>query len=227
MGHGFTCEDGWKEIIWELLSEIESLSLEAFCAEPLQVEQVKEKFGELRVYTNWSTPAIEAAIEAAQERSRRTCELCGQPGTRFVSGGWWATRCVNCMPEEVKEGGAQGKPGKVAVFWLFRSRLVIHPTDLETAEPWGEYLNAPSHEEVWARYQRERPAAAKVEYDSPPRGRVVFDTVRRTFALYADTCILDIPELVAEVLRRLNLPPDTQVSPDDHYRCDQCKRRTG
>lgn len=116
--------------------------------------------------------------------------------------------------------------GEVAVFWLLKSRLYILPTDLDDAEPWGEYLNAPGHEEVWARYRREHPEAARVGYDDPPRGRVVFDRVRQKFDLYADRCMLETPEMMAEIFRRLNLPPDTRARPDDHYRCAQCMRRT-
>jgi hypothetical protein len=48
--------------------------------DPLRVEQVKEKFGCLRFYTNTCTELIQALIEAAEDESLRTCEVCGQPG---------------------------------------------------------------------------------------------------------------------------------------------------
>jgi hypothetical protein len=220
---GFDCGDGWKQIIWSLFSQLELLSVAFASVEPFEVEQVKQKFGELRVYTNWSTDKIEAAIEAARLLSRKTCEICGQSGILFVSDGWWATRCVTCAPEVLGTNSRTREHGpQVAVFWLFRSRLILQGTDLDNAEPWGEYLNAQGHKDVWAGHQREGHVTASVEYDCPPRGRVVFDSVRQQFHLYADRCILDIPELVAEILRRLNLPSDTPASPDDHYRCARC-----
>ena len=214
MRFGFACEDGWRHIIFRLRSELEVLTANSIP-------------GELRVYSSSSTDEIESAIESARQLSRRTCELCGQPGTLFVSAGWWATRCASCTVEAHAKDPSDTTEGlQVAVFWLFRSRLVLDGTDLDKAEPWGEYLNAPSHEDVWARHQRERLVPLNVEYDYPPRGRVVFDSVRQRFYLYGDKCILDIPELVGEIVRRLNLPPSTQVGPDDHYRCPRCLPRT-
>lgn len=114
---------------------------------------------------------------------------------------------------------------KIAVFWLFRSQLILEPTDLAEAEPWGQYLNAPSHEAVWMTLQRELRVPAGVEYDAPPRGRVVFDSVKRQFHLYADGCILARPELVDEIRRTLKLPIDTSVQGDEHYRCVLCQRK--
>ena len=225
MRFGFACEDGWLHIIFRLLSELEVLTANSIPGDPLQVKQVKQKFGELRVYTNWSTNEIESVIEAARQLSRRTCERCGQPETLLVSAGWWETRCASCTPDaRGSDSGARTEEPQVGVFWLFRSRLVIKGTDLNNAERWGEYLNAPSHEAAWTQCQRECLVPNDVEYDNPPRGRVVFDPNRQQFHLYADTCILNIPEFVDEIRRRLNLPASTQVGPDDHYRCSRCAR---
>lgn len=126
------------------------------------------------------------------------------------------------MPEHLRPD-TPAPEGKVAVFWLFRSQLILKRTDLDEAEPWGQYLNAPGHEAVWMGLQRQRRAPAGVEYDAPPRGRVVFDSVKCRFYLYADRCTLARPELVDEILRNLNLPVDTDVRRDEHYRCAVCK----
>jgi hypothetical protein len=45
-----------------------------------EILQVKEKFGGLRIYVNHADDAIRQRIEAAEQESFHTCEICGQPG---------------------------------------------------------------------------------------------------------------------------------------------------
>jgi membrane-bound lytic murein transglycosylase D len=67
------------------------------------VSQIKEKFGELRIYTG----ALDAAvadqvykiIDEAEIESGRTCEWCGNPG-KVRGGGWIKTLCDNCNKRE-------------------------------------------------------------------------------------------------------------------------------
>jgi hypothetical protein len=94
MAFGFACGDGWFGILDELSAKLEKLGVVA--------AQVKEKFGTLRFYTEpmASEVADEAweLIDAAEEQSKVTCELCGAPGT--LRGGWWLqTLCNQCDKE--------------------------------------------------------------------------------------------------------------------------------
>jgi hypothetical protein len=76
--------------------------LEAVIAEGgrFQVQQIKEKFGCLRFY--WSSRGlsvgagtrVKEAIDLAEARSACTCEICGEEGRLFRSGGWLITRCA-------------------------------------------------------------------------------------------------------------------------------------
>lgn len=91
--------DGWREIIE---TAVERLA-EAIRHRPgtsLTIDQIKEKFGELRLYTHGSYMAdekvrmqIELVVDLAQARSRCTCEVCGAEGRLFDSGAWLATAC--------------------------------------------------------------------------------------------------------------------------------------
>ena len=56
------------------------------------VIQVKEKFGQLRIYTHTTTPAIDGYIEALESVSVRTCEACGSPG-KLRKRAWMLTLC--------------------------------------------------------------------------------------------------------------------------------------
>lgn len=57
--------------------------------------QIKEKFGELRVYMSYYNEEIEKFINEAEELSRKTCERCGAPGEQ-KGGGWIVTLCDEC-----------------------------------------------------------------------------------------------------------------------------------
>jgi hypothetical protein len=101
MGFGFECGDGWFDIIWELCEDIErELNLfnvsqrakEELSGQRFEVIQVKEKFGTLRFYTNYTTENIETLIQKAEEKSAKTCEICGEPGTQRYDG-WVQTLC--------------------------------------------------------------------------------------------------------------------------------------
>lgn len=59
--------------------------------------QVKEKYGELRIYANGETPEIEKLIEEAEEAVSVICSYCGS--TEAVNKcikGWYQTICPSC-----------------------------------------------------------------------------------------------------------------------------------
>lgn len=96
---GVACEGGWASLIFPVLDAVEADIAQKKQAgvpesEWPQVEQVKQKFGELRIYVNHVPPAILTLIVAAVAQSRETCAVCGKAGTRRVLGGWQlATVC--------------------------------------------------------------------------------------------------------------------------------------
>lgn len=57
-----------------------------------KIEQVKEKYGTLRFYTNFTTERIDTLIEYAELMSACTCEKCGAPGIEYPIG-WIRTLC--------------------------------------------------------------------------------------------------------------------------------------
>ena len=106
-GERFECGDGWYGIVEELSAELEAIA-RAGGLNRLNVVQVKEKLAALRVY--FDRPAPETAIElidAAIERSRVTCELCGAPGelSRYREG-WSKTLCGKCATQARTEAQA-------------------------------------------------------------------------------------------------------------------------
>ena len=116
---GFECGDGWFALIDTLCNSIQShinwrmqhISDEEL--EDLQVvaTQVKEKFGTLRFYFdtefNYETvqhKIMESIICYAEEKSARTCEVCGtnEYGKTVKNrqvGYWYKTECLECAKE--------------------------------------------------------------------------------------------------------------------------------
>lgn len=83
---------GWYSIIRDLDARLAVTEGYNFTA---CYTQIKEKFGELRVYTGGITPEGRQAIRDAEELSYRTCEICGAPGAPR-QGGWIQTLCDKC-----------------------------------------------------------------------------------------------------------------------------------
>jgi len=59
---------------------------------PVEVEQIKEKFGGLRFYHVGGDSMIDGMISMAEAWAAHTCEVCGQPG-QARGGGWIKTLC--------------------------------------------------------------------------------------------------------------------------------------
>jgi hypothetical protein len=70
----------------------------------IQAVQVKEKFGTLRFYTNFSDEYIDGLIAMAESMTAVTCQECGKPG-KVRGGGWIYVACdehtsVNDLDDE-------------------------------------------------------------------------------------------------------------------------------
>lgn len=77
---------GWRPLVARAVAAIEAAGY--------QVEQVKEKFGTLRIY--YFGTGVPAADEAERE-SGHICEACGEPGRMRQRDGWLMTRCDRCF----------------------------------------------------------------------------------------------------------------------------------
>lgn len=62
---------------------------------PVKFDQIKEKFGGLRIYYSGGDSYIHGAISMAEEISYKICEVCGNSG-KPNKGGWIVTLCENC-----------------------------------------------------------------------------------------------------------------------------------
>jgi len=113
--------NGWRDLVETAVSRIAA----AVAADPIgsaSVDQIKGKFGSLRLYyqTRDLQPAtaltIGEAVDLAEARSACTCEECGAEGRLFNDSGWFSTRC---------DIHRQGKPVRVRPGWE-RLQVIRH-----------------------------------------------------------------------------------------------------
>lgn len=78
--------DGWFRLLMDLSIALDALD------EDIDVKQVKEKFGTLRFYVGAVSQEAHNLIDAAEELSEVTCEVCGEPG-ELRGGGWISALC--------------------------------------------------------------------------------------------------------------------------------------
>lgn len=93
--------EGWEKPVWELCEKIENLNKTLPESEQIKLLQVKEKFGELRFYTNTETGDVSNWIEEAGSECDRICENCGNPGEIRDDIGWMKTLCHRCHKKEL------------------------------------------------------------------------------------------------------------------------------
>lgn len=90
--------EGWMKAFGEqMFGEIRDALIEDNDLDRWRIVQIKEKFGELRLYDNgYKTGSrVPDIIDKYTEMSRRTCIVCGKPATRITIG-WISPFCDNC-----------------------------------------------------------------------------------------------------------------------------------
>jgi len=114
MAWGCDCGDGWYDIlsslcfmikqhednnIWQ--TEYKQKTDATYTSDyyPVKFDQIKEKFGGLRIYYTGGDSYIEGLVSMAESFSYQICELCGERG-KPNKGGWISTLCENCRNKD-------------------------------------------------------------------------------------------------------------------------------
>ena len=81
---------GWGQIVQRLIRDLFELGWDG------QLDQIKEKYGELRFYIGGASDEIFNRIDRATDESIRICEQCGETGRLRNESYWITTRCDKC-----------------------------------------------------------------------------------------------------------------------------------
>lgn len=99
---GISIGKGWVPIFEEFLQEITINGYE------VHFQQVKQKFGDLRIYFDSPNRAeVDVLLNAAEKKCSETCELCGQAAGKGNHDGWAAVLCGPCVKERKEEREAE------------------------------------------------------------------------------------------------------------------------
>ena len=93
------CGKGWWPLIEKVAAAIDSYNT-AHPGSPVEVSQIKQKFGGLRIYHYNAPEDIRQLIDEAIEASWHTCEKCGSiTGVNSNLEGYRLTLCPDCRKE--------------------------------------------------------------------------------------------------------------------------------
>lgn len=102
--YNIECLEGWHCLIQPILDYVKEYNEDKEVDDRIAILQIKEKWGSLRIYTNFVTDELEKLIEDAEIESTKVCEKCGtreHVGTKHD--GWRMTLCKNCVQELANE----------------------------------------------------------------------------------------------------------------------------
>lgn len=98
-----TCGDGWYGLLDALSKNIRqqafALGLTPESKTWPRYEQIKQKFGELRIVLSTEQEPYIALLDKYRGLSRLICEQCGEPGVLNRVRGNYKVRCSNHRPE--------------------------------------------------------------------------------------------------------------------------------
>ena len=77
---------GWERLVRKVYNAKEGLGI------PIGIIQVKEKWGGLRIYTDYSNKELDKVIYDVEHESLEVCEVCGRPG-KLRGSNWYYTSC--------------------------------------------------------------------------------------------------------------------------------------
>lgn len=87
---------GWRKAFGEeMCEEIEQELEKHGIQDKYYPTQIKEKYGTLRWYSNFSTEALEKILEKYEDLSERLCISCGKPATQYTVN-WISPYCDDC-----------------------------------------------------------------------------------------------------------------------------------
>jgi len=109
MAFGIECNDGWYDLIrsicWKIKQHERNIDdRKKYNPEyttnyvSVKFDQIKEKFGGLRIYYSGGDDYVSGLISLADEMSYKICEVCGNKG-QPNKGGWIRTLCEKCKHE--------------------------------------------------------------------------------------------------------------------------------
>lgn len=103
---GLEMGEGWYKVVQPILDYVAAYNKDKPYREQIIIEQIKSKFGTLRVHINHTDEKVNELIKIAELEADQTCEICGSKhDIGLVSNGWITVECRDCFKKN--------KPGRI------------------------------------------------------------------------------------------------------------------
>ena len=90
-------EDGWHEAFGDmLLEELRESLVKTNDLKTFRIEQIKEKWGALRLYYHGGNDEVDNIIDKYSHLSENICMICGKPDVYMTNKGWIFPCCKEC-----------------------------------------------------------------------------------------------------------------------------------
>lgn len=100
---GFEFNKGWNNIVKPVIEYVEAYNKNKLQDEQICFTQIKEKYGQLCIYTNFVTKELEELINKAEDEASHTCEYCGSKEDVGCTLYWNMTICHRCLKDMVNK----------------------------------------------------------------------------------------------------------------------------
>lgn len=123
---------------------------------------------------------------------------------------------INSIVKRLRESRLD--ESKVGAFFMVNGDILSNDIDVRDGDEYGNFVNYSSHWDLWRAAQKYYPELRKIEYDTFPRGRVVFDKVNNKYIIYLDPK-LNNPIDIEIITIQYNLKNGSYIvnDKDEHY----------
>lgn len=125
----FGSNSGWADLWHMCIKELNPIIHRLGLEDRLYFVQIKEKFGEIRAYTNMCVDEVEDIIDKYAAISSHVCQWCGRPDSPISTGYWIECRCKVCDNKIQKKYGAYKAP--------YNERFNIDPVHCSIPNTYG------------------------------------------------------------------------------------------
>ena len=93
--------DGWRKAFGEMMvEEIDQELRKHDFVDKFEILQVKEKYGEFRMYCGGAPREVHRIIQKYEVISRHICMVCGKPDVHIREDGWIWPQCRECYEKD-------------------------------------------------------------------------------------------------------------------------------
>lgn len=101
---GVECGEGWKSLYQPITDYINEYNKGKKDEYKIEIHQIKEKFGGLRYYVNFTDEKLRNMIREAEAKSYNTCEVCGKYIEKPINENHWIyAECQECHDKWKKD----------------------------------------------------------------------------------------------------------------------------